>query len=117
MARFSWFFWLCLALFTSHQLIELWWSIPWVHAYLDDILAPSIVLGFALFFFQNIFPADPKFTLHWSWILLFVLWYSLLFEWYFPAQDARHYADPFDILAYMFGAILFFFFGNKPISQ
>ena len=117
MARFSLLFWISLSLFTIHQIVEHWWSIPWVHAYLDDILAPAIVLGFALFFFQTIFPADPQFTLHWSWILVFVIWYALLFEWYFPSKDARHYADIYDVLAYLSGAVLFFYFGNKPLAQ
>lgn len=107
-------FWVCSILFTSHQIIEIWWSIPIVHAYLDDILAPSIVLGLALAFFQNLFPADHSFTLPWYLILIFVIWYALFFEVIFPAKDSRHYADILDVFAYLGGAFIFYFWGNKP---
>lgn len=116
MYRLSRLFWISATLFLVHQIVEKFWSIPYVHAYLDDVLAPPIVLGLALAFFQNIFPADPDFRISWYWVLGFVAWYSFLFEWYFPKMDSRHYSDPLDILAYSAGALLFFYLGNKPLA-
>jgi hypothetical protein len=113
---FSPLFWLCSVVFTAHQIIEKWWSIPIIHAYLDDFLAPSIVLGLALTFFQQIFPADAEFVLPWYFVLFFVFWYALLFEWYFPAVDKRHYSDIVDVAVYFSGSVLFFFKGNKAIK-
>lgn len=115
--RFSRLFWISSILFSLHQIVEKWWSIPWVHAYLDDILAPCIVLGLALAFFQNVFPADPDFRIPKYWILIFIIWYALLFEWYFPSIDSRHFSDPYDILAYTVGGILFAWLGNRPLGN
>jgi hypothetical protein len=114
---FSKLFWISSILFTLHQLIELRWSIPFIHAYLDDFLAPSIVLGLALSFFQNIFPADPNFKLSTLMVFGFVLWYALLFEWVFPSYDERHFADLWDVLAYFLGGLLFLKWGNEPLPK
>lgn len=117
MRRFSLIFWLASVLFTLHQIIEKWYSIPLVHAYLDDLLAPIIVLGLSLYFFQFIFPADQTYQHRPIHLLIFVFWYSLLFELVFPFLDARHYADPWDVLAYILGSFLFYFFGNEPFEK
>lgn len=111
---FSKLFWLSTFLFCLHQLVQLKWSIPYLHAYLDDVLAPPIVLGLCLVFFQRVFPADPNYQLPFSLILIFVLWYALLFEWIFPSYDLRHYADIFDVFAYFSGALIFWKWGNYP---
>ncbi len=117
MNRFSALFWIASSLFTLHQLIEIWYSIPWVHAYLDDLLAPIIVLGLALYFFQFIFPADPSYQHSVFLLVIFVFWYGVLFELVFPYYDARHYADPWDLLAYATGTLLFYKWGNEPFKQ
>lgn len=104
-------------LFVLHQLIEFKWSIPIVHAYLDDVLAPMIVLGLCLSFFQNVFPGDPNFRLSKFLVLVFVVWYAILFEWVFPSYDARHYADILDVLAYLVGALVFLKWGNEPRAK
>lgn len=117
MKCFSSLFWCSSILFVAHQIIENWISIPYVHAYLDDLLAPPIVLGLALFFFQKIFPADPTYQHSKLLLVLFVFWYSILFEGIFPVLDARHYADYWDVLAYSLGTIVFNFWGNKPLVE
>lgn len=117
MNKFSPLFWVSSSLFCAHQIIEIWWSIPYVHAYLDDLLAPSIVLGLCLAFFQNFFPGDPDFKLSLWQVLLFSLWYSLLFEYLFPRFDSRHYSDYVDIIFYFSGALIFFYWGNKPLTS
>ena len=117
MRSFSYLFWISSGLFTLHQIVEKWWSIPYVHAYLDDVLAPSIVLGLALFFFQRVFPGDPSYSHPRNFLIIFVIWYSILFEVIFPAIDGRHYADIWDLFAYSLGTWIFHKWGNEPLKE
>jgi len=111
------YFWFSFLLFSANQLLERFHKIPLLYSYLDDLLAPGIVLGFALFFFQKVFPADPSFVLDIRLLIAFVLVYSILFEFVFPWTDARHTADYWDIVAYSVGTITFHFWGNRPLSE
>ncbi len=117
MNRFPKSFWISSILFTIHQIVEYWYSIPLVHAYLDDLLAPGIVLGLALYFFQFYFPGDPSYQHSRQLLILFVFWYAILFEGIFPAIDSRHFADPWDFLAYAVGTMIFKRWGNKPYQD
>lgn len=100
-----------------NQVLERYLTVPYLHAYLDDLLAPGIVLGLCLSFFQQVFPADADFTLGKWMVLAFVIWYALLFELVFPSVDARHFSDPLDVLAYAIGGLIFYKFGNKPYRK
>lgn len=114
---FSSYFWFSFLLFCANQLLERFYKIPLLYSYLDDLLAPGIVLGFALFFFQKVFPADPSFILETKLLVAFVVLYSILFEFVFPWTDARHTSDYWDILAYLVGTVIFRFLGNRPIVE
>jgi hypothetical protein len=114
---FSPYFWFSFLLFSANQVLERFHKIPLLYSYLDDLLAPGIVLGVALFFFQKVFPADPSFVLDGKLLIVFVLLYSLLFEVIFPYTDARHTSDYWDILAYSMGTIIFRFWGNQPLTK
>ena len=115
---FSKYFWLTSVLFAINQCLEaLDYHLPIVHAYLDDVLCPGIVLGFALFVQQQFTFRNPQHLLTRGNILFFVFWYSFLFELLFPILDDRHHADPLDILAYAIGSYLFYKFGNKEASR
>lgn len=115
---FSNYFWICLLLFILNQLLEREGVfIPLVHAYLDDLLCPGIVLGFALFIQQQFTFRDPTYLLPWRHILFFVFWYSLLFEVIFPYWDARHYADLLDVFAYLTGSLIFYYAGNRKAGE
>lgn len=114
MLGFSRYFWLCSILFTLNQLIEklnFGWSLT--SSYLDDLVCPGIVLGIALFIQQQFTFRNRKFQLPISSFILFVIWYSVLFEYLLPKFDSRHYSDPWDILMYSLGSIAFYFLGNK----
>jgi hypothetical protein len=110
---FSNYFWFSFLLFTANQILERFYKIPWLYSYLDDLLAPGIVLGFSLFFFQKVFPADKEFRLDDKLLISFLVLYSLLFELIFPWTDPRHTADYWDILAYAIGTLAFRFLGNR----
>lgn len=113
---FSPYFWFSFLVFSANQLLEQFYKIPLLYSYLDDLLAPGIVLGFTLFFFQKVFPADESFVLETKLLLLFVVVYSLLFEFVYPWTDARHTSDYWDILAYAAGTVAFRIWGNRPLS-
>jgi hypothetical protein len=104
-------------LFMGHYLWAPYHSYVLLHSYLDDLLCPAIVLGPALALGRTVIPGDPEWRLPRAWGLWFVLWYSMLFEALLPLFDARHYADPWDILAYGLGTVLFYLWANrKPAS-
>lgn len=101
-------------LFTGNQWLEHFYIIPFVHAYLDDLLCPLAVMGLSLAFFQHILLQDGDFVFPWHFLVVFWLFYGLLFEGLLPLYDARHYADPWDLLAYALGSLLFYLYGNRP---
>ena len=114
MLGFSKYFWLTSLTFTLNQFMErAGLVIPIVHSYLDDVLCPGIVLGFALAVQQQLTYRSPGYLLTRGHILFFVGWYGLLFEVLFPLWDSRHHADPWDIVAYAMGALLFQLLGNR----
>lgn len=98
-------------LFCANQLLERFVTVPYLHAYLDDLLCPAIVLGAALRFLQWLL-ADGDYRFSWGQIVFFWVWYSLLFEFIFPLNDARHFSDPLDLVAYAVGCLLFWKWGN-----
>ncbi|MGB0175825.1 MAG: hypothetical protein ACPF9D_01580 [Owenweeksia sp.] len=118
MLGLSRYFWISSVLFVFNQLAEKQgYYIPFVHSYLDDLLCPGIVLGFVLFIQQQFTYRSRYYRLPKLQIVFFVAWYSLLFEFLFPLCDTRHYADPWDILAYGAGAFLFYIFGNREVAH
>ena len=115
MKYFSAYFWICLTIFTLNQLVEkAGIFIPYVHSYLDDTLAPGIVMGFALAFQQQLTFRNKSYVFSIGHIIFFVVWYALLFELVFPYFDPRHYADVMDVVAYALGGMLFYKTGNRP---
>ncbi len=118
MRYFTKYFWLCLSLFTLNQVLEkAGIFIPLVHSYLDDVLAPGIVLGFVLGFQQQITYRNRGFVFSAWHAVVFVVWYSLIFEVLLPVLDPRHHADPWDVVAYTAGSVLFMVIGNKPTRK
>ena len=114
--QFSTYFWFCLLVFIINQGVEKYSIyIPYVHSYLDDVLCPGIVLGFTLWFQQRFTYKNFNYVFNFKLLILFVGWYSFLFEVWFPYHDPRHHADPWDILAYAAGTFLYAFLGNKSI--
>lgn len=114
MFGFSKYFWICSILFTINQVVEyLGLKIYLIHSYLDDLLCPGIVLGFTLFVQQQFTYKSVYYVFKSANIIVFVVWYSLLFELIFPSFDQRHHADIIDILMYMVGSFVFYYKGNN----
>ncbi|WP_417588351.1 hypothetical protein [Owenweeksia hongkongensis] len=118
MTYFSKIFWVSLFTFVLNQIIEVSGIfIPYVHSYLDDVLCSPIVLGFGLFVQQQFTYRNLQYTLTIPMIILFVAWYALIFEVFLPYSSSSFHADWLDVLAYAFGALLFWRFGNNPASK
>ncbi len=114
MFGFSKYFWICSLVFSSNQFLEkMGRGLNITSSYLDDLVCPGIVLGIALFVQQQFTYRNKNFQLPISSFILFVVWYSVLFEYLLPKYDSRHFSDPWDILMYSLGSVLFYFFGNK----
>lgn len=79
-----------------------------------DLLAMPVVLSIALFAVRHTDRSRSHFVFHWLHIAFAAALYGFLFEWLFPRLSDRHTADPWDLLAYGLGAILFAIFLNHP---
>jgi hypothetical protein len=103
------------SVFIANQLLErAGIFIPFVHSYLDDMLAIPIVLGFTLVFQQQVTYRNPKYTFAPAHVVFMVVLLSVYFEWHLPSQHDYHYADPWDVLAYALGGFAFFRWMNVP---
>lgn len=103
-----------LNLFLTNQLLEYWgYYLPYIHAYLDDILCMPVVLSFALVFQRKIVlrQADYTFTI-WH-IVVAVIYCALVFEWWLPKRSDIYVSDPLDILCYSIGAFIFYYWINR----
>ncbi len=112
------FFWLCLLLFVLNQIMErMGYLFSWLPSYLDDVLAGPIVLGFALFIQQQFTFRNRHYRFSAWHVLVYVIWYSVIFELILPIGNARHTRDWWDMLAYLAGGILFYLFGNHAAKS
>jgi hypothetical protein len=86
--------------------------IPWVHEYLDDLLAMPVVLGIALQVFRWIHPQKENFRFSKTQVAVGCLYFSFLFEFLLPKWSKIYTADIWDVLAYAIGAVAFYVFIN-----
>lgn len=102
-------------LFWANQYLEKIEGIylPFVHAYLDDILAMPVVLGITLQVFQWIHPQRAKFRFTPVQVLVGWLYFSFLFEFLLPKWSDIYVSDPLDVLMYGLGSLLFYRLINR----
>ncbi|MCH7413055.1 magnesium citrate secondary transporter [Belliella sp. R4-6] len=96
-------------LFWINQAVErlLGIYIPYVHAYLDDLLAMPVVLGVTLQVFRWIHPSRNLFYFTKVQLLVGWLYFSFLFEVLLPRWSATYTADIWDVLCYAIGTVIF----------
>ena len=103
----------CTTLFLFNQLLEAQGIyLPFVHAYLDDLLVMPIFFSITLTGMRLLYQ-NPHGRLSKIQIILGTLWIALLFEGIFPLYKENHYADPWDVLAYAIGAAFFYLFAKS----
>lgn len=106
-------------LFLIHQIIEKGfnYSVPILHAYLDDLLCMPIVLGFGMQIIQWIHPIKDLYFLDKKAIVIAVVFYSLLFEAILPFVNSSVYtADWIDVIMYSLGGLMFYQLVSKNVK-
>ncbi|WP_375578573.1 magnesium citrate secondary transporter [Marivirga tractuosa] len=110
---------LSILLFLVHQLIEksFNYSIPILHAYLDDLVCMPIILGLGTQVIQWIHPVKDLYFLDKNAIIITVIFYSILFEGILPFVNPSIYtADWIDIVLYALGGIMFYNLVSKKVK-
>jgi hypothetical protein len=86
--------------------------IPFVHAYLDDLLAIPVVLGITLQVFRWIHPSKNQFVFTKKQIFVGWLYFSFMFEFALPKWSNTYTSDIFDVVCYGIGSVYFYKFIN-----
>lgn len=87
--------------------------LPFVHAYLDDLLAMPVILGITLQVYRWIHPQRNHFRFTKVQIIVGFAYISILFELLLPIWSSRYVADPVDVLCYALGSIYFYHLINN----
>lgn len=105
-------------LFTINQYLEKVSGIfiPWVHAYLDDMLAMPVILGITLQVFRWIHPQKNQFVFKKIPLLVAWIYVSVVFEWYLPSTADYYIRDLWDVVCYALGTLFFHFKINLPMD-
>jgi len=103
------YFIVCCLLFWTNQFLEriLGIFIPFVHEYLDDLLAMPVVLGISLQVFRWISHLKDRFILTKTQILVGVAYFAFLFEFLLPMFSPVYTRDFWDMFCYGVGAVFF----------
>lgn len=80
--------------------------LPYIHAYLDDLLCFPIVLTLTLSLLRKIYQ-NPHFRFTTMQIVFAVAYFSLVFEVILPYFSANYKGDVWDVVAYSLGAKVF----------
>lgn len=109
------YFFIPVLLFGLNQILEksLGIFIPWVHEYLDDLLAIPVILGITLQIYRWIHPLRDSFRFKKEHVIVAFLYVSLVFEGVLPWYSDQYVRDFWDILSYALGAFVFYFKVNN----
>ncbi|MBC6365188.1 magnesium citrate secondary transporter [Algoriphagus sp. AK58] len=102
-------------LFSINQVFEKVFGvfIPWIHAYLDDLLAIPVILGITLQIYQWIHPLRQNFRFKKEHVFVAFLYVSIVFEGFLPWYSNLYVRDFWDIVCYAFGSLVFYFKINR----
>lgn len=96
--------------FIAVQLVK-YYKLPapdWVFFYLNDFLAIPIVATICLHAVWLV-KKDRSLRLGPVSIISLVVMFSVYFEYYLPRQSYRHTGDPWDLVCYALGGLVFYF--------
>jgi hypothetical protein len=82
--------------------------IPFVHAYLDDLLAMPVILGITLQVYKWIHPLKKNFVFSKTQVVVGWIYFSFLFEFLLPKFSSTYTSDLLDVLCYGLGALAFY---------
>ncbi len=86
-------------------------------SYADDILCLPLVLGAVLWCHRRMIQQNKQYVLPASHGLWTLLLFALYFEGLLPRLKASAVADPWDLLMYLVGFLIFQFLMNKPAAS
>lgn len=103
------YFIVCCLLFWANQFLEraLGIFVPFVHEYLDDLLAMPVVLGISLQVFRWISSLKEMFVFTKIQIFVAVAYFAFLFEFLLPMLSPVYTRDFWDVVCYGIGAVFF----------
>jgi hypothetical protein len=103
-------------LFLMHQAVQYGfnYSVPLAGDYLDPFLAIPILLGALLIERRWLF-GRPWLTM--SEVIIITLTLAYVFEFFFPHWQPRFISDPYDFVAYGFGALYFWWLINPKAGE
>ena len=111
-------FLVCCILFWFNQAIERSGIVlPFIHAYVDDLLAMPVVLGITLQVMRWLYPGGQLLVFSPVHVLVGWLYFSLLLEGLLPLLSTTYTADLWDILCYGIGSLAFYFWINRAQSE
>lgn len=110
------YFFLPLLLFAGNQVLEksLGIFVPWIHAYLDDLMAMPVILGITLQIYRWIHPQKDFFSFKKQQVWVALIYVSLVFEAFLPWVSTDYRSDSWDVVCYAMGAFLFYKKINQP---
>lgn len=92
-------------------------SIPFADNYLDNLLAPPILLTLLVAERRIIFKRGPGYTLSKAEVTMATLFLVVISEWLFPFLSDNFTSDWMDVLFLVLGSILFYYTINKPARK
>ncbi|GMQ27702.1 hypothetical protein Aconfl_03440 [Algoriphagus confluentis] len=109
------YFFIPVVFFAGNQVLEKGFGIfiPWIHSYLDDLLALPVILGITLQIYRWIHPMRETFRLKKEHVFVAFLYVSLVFEGILPWYSDHYVRDYWDILCYGIGSFVFYFKINR----
>jgi hypothetical protein len=91
--------------------------LPFIHSYLDDLMAMPVILGITLQVYRWIHPSRSYFVFTKVQIIVAVVYISLLFEGLLPLYSDTYIRDVFDVVCYAVGAFYFHKLINVPYGN
>ena len=88
---------------------------PLLNNYLADFLCLPLLLSIALFMLHKI-KRDATIFLSRKMILFTCFYISFVFEYLLPQYSQRYTSDPFDIIAYFMGGLIYYILQNRRVS-
>lgn len=104
-----------LVLFIVNELLLHEYEFLLVNSYLNDIIAPIIILTITQFVLSIY--KKRLFTLSIGQLIVFFLYISFVFEWLLPSYSLMYTSDVYDLLAYLIGVLIFYIFINSKLNE
>lgn len=101
-------------IFLAYKIIEtIYPAIPFLHTYLEDLVAIPLILKTALIIVQAAAGRKRIIEISLSEILIITGLFSVYYELLLPALNDQFYSDPWDVICYYIGALFFMRFMRR----